>query len=279
MTRRYLLIIFTFCFIGLALMTSCANKVEVNNTNEPIEQTGIHRVETKNYAIYPSNIIENIKIEPNRYYYPKRYVNIRCPQFYYSSNYKETSYWNKITIEKKINNLLFDLSTGEHLTERDFLGHREYYTNYTITKSDENLFSIKFYKYIGAISNSSRYCAGVTIDPKTGELKEVTDYITIDESLIEKVKDGRIKYYTGPRYKDSDTEYSIGKMEEVSGSQMKKEYALKLVAEFIEDYRKYSDKYPQDYKNNSFYISDDFINLIILKTFSNQTYIILEIPR
>ncbi|MDL2281262.1 hypothetical protein LJC10_05330 [Selenomonadales bacterium OttesenSCG-928-I06] len=275
--KRYLIIILAICFISTGLMTSCANKNQTNkynNTAEPIEQTGIHSVETKNYAIYCSNIIENIEAETNEYYNRKRSVNIRCPQIYYSRDYKEG-----FEIETNINKILFDLSIHNILTDRDLRQIREYYTNYTITKGDEDLFSIKFYKYVNSISRSSRYCAGVTIDPRTGELKEVTDYITIDESLIEKVKDGRIKYYTGPHYKDSDSEHSIGKIEEVTSPQMKKEYAIELVAEFIKNYRKNSDELPQFYKNHSFYISDDFVNLIISRSRSNSTYIILEIPR
>lgn len=102
-------------------------------------------------------------------------------------------------------------------------------------------------RFLGA-----HYAEGITLDPQAGEKISVEEYVTIDEHLLEEVKNSRIRFESLPGY---DDEFMMGCLEE-----------------FIESYTSGNkDQY------SCFYLQDDEINLIIPVTYRNANYFLLKI--
>ncbi|MDL2281266.1 hypothetical protein LJC10_05350 [Selenomonadales bacterium OttesenSCG-928-I06] len=277
MKKRYLIIILAFCFISLALMTSCSNKNQINNIDGLIKQARVHSVETENYAIYPSNIIENSIDETRQYSHFKRYADIKIPQIYYADDLKDA-----YLLQRDINKKLFYISSNSmknKLIKRDNRHWNKCIANYEITKAEEDFFSVKYYSLLALGGFESVYLNGATINTKTGDLEKLEKFISVDADIITKIKDGSIKYHIEKIKNDgiiyrSDTEY-------------KKDFIISEVEKFIANYKENSKaKHPVFcYIYSCYYINEDFINLIVPvqhtdnNGIDNNTYIILEIPR
>ncbi len=233
------------CTVVLVNFASNANGKNVEDTTEDVQN-----IETKNYAIYPSHIIENNPIDTNKYVHYKRNIDIRFPQIYFSNEYSRYN----MDLETQINKLLFALSIGNDdgfLIGRDIRDIKEYCSDYTITKSDDDFFSIKYYGHLYSISHARVFAYGITIDTKTGETRNISDFFSINEDLIKKLEKGEIKYHSAPMYDKS--------------------FVVETVLDFIESYNILPNK------NNLFFISENCINLIIPVNQGNSNYIILEI--
>lgn len=234
-------LIFVFLFFCATILISCTGKINEN----------IHSLETKKYAIYTSNITESNPTKMNKYVHSERNINIQYPQIYYSNEYREYD----LNLETRINKILFDISIendDSFLVDRNTRELKEYYSDYTITKYDEDTFSIKYYGHVYSISHAREFCYGITINTSTGEMKQISDFISVDAELIKKLENGSIIYDSPPKYE--------------------KDFVLEAVTKFIDEYDTLANK------NNMFFIDETSVNLIIPVSYGNSNYIILEIP-
>ncbi len=239
MKKRYLN--FLFLIIYTTILVGCTD-----NTNE-----NIYNLETEKYAIYTSNIIESNPTEMNNYVHYERNINIQFPQIYYSNEYSGYD----IDLETQINKILFDISIENNdsfLVGRDTREITEYYSDYTITKYDENIFSIKYYGHLYSISHAREFCYGVTIDANTGEMNQISDFISVDGELIKNIENGSITYDSHPMYE--------------------KDFVIEAASKFIEGYDTLENK------TNIFFIDENTVYLIIPVSYGNSNYIILDIP-
>lgn len=248
MKKHHLIVICSFLLVCVIV----SYKLENNVNSDNLEGTNkdICNIETDDFAIYLSSIIETNPIETNKYVHYMKKINIQFPQIYYSNDYNDYD----IDIETQINKTLFALSiNGEDsfLFNRDTRDLIEYSSHYTITKWNEDILSIKYYGYLCSISRAKEFCYGVTINTKTGEEEEISKYVQIDEELVNNVENGSIKYYSSPEYD--------------------KAYVVAMVEGFVMNYDILSNK------NNMFFISEKLVNLIIPVLQGNGNYIILEL--
>ena len=148
--------------------------------------------------------------------------------------------------------MLFEISLKNHvsiLADRDHRDLQEYSVDYRITDINENRFSVQYQGFCETISKGQEFCYGITVDILTGEALEVTDFITLDEQLLEKIQDGEIKYTSGPGYD--------------------KERVLQEAEWFL-------DNYNEDILNlkNCFFLEENELYLILQ---TNNSFILLEV--
>lgn len=213
-------------------------------------EVGSQSTENVNYALYPSNIKETNVENVNKYVWNERNVNIYFPQIYYSNEYSEYNF----KIETSINQELFLESIGKEdsfLLNRDNRGLVEYNVDYVITKADEEIFSVKYWGDICAIDHQHRICSGITIDVQTGEKVKLSDYIRLNENLVQQVQKGEILY-------EDEAGYEI-------------DFVISCVESFINNYR-------TEEAYSCYYLEENTINLIIPMYQGNANYIILKIP-
>lgn len=180
--------------------TMAGEHIEGNDSD--VDMGKEHAKETTCYAIYPSILQEQTTDETNQYVYYKKEFSLYFPQIYYSNEYTE---YDEST-EQTINQMLFDLSLRNNvsiMTDRDHRDLQEYSVDYRITDINENRFSVQYHGFCETIWKAQEFCYGITIDILTGEALEVTDFITLDEQLLERIKDGEIKYTSGPGYDEN----------------------------------------------------------------------------
>ena len=209
-------------------------------------------IEMLNYAIYPHQLVETpyhiAQENPgsgNQYVHHENVINIWFPQLYYSNEYTEVD-WGQ---ESEINQMLFE-AQNMLVTTRDVRVNREYVCDYEITKAEDEEFSIKYYGYYSGGMREGTFCGGCTINIKTGERMELTDYITLDETIVDGIRSGKIEYRSSI---DLDVEKVIMKTES-----------------FLQDCKSGSVDL-----QNCFYLSDDEVNLII-DTGDNYVILILK---
>ena len=242
-------LVFALLFICTAVLFNFFINTGGNNVGDATEN--VYAAETKNYAIYPSNIIENNPTDINKYVHYERNIDIQFPQIYFSNDYSGYD----SDLEEQMNKRLFALSIGNDdsfLVGRGIRDIKEYCVDYTITKFDDDAFSIKYYGHLYSISRAKEFCYGITLRVQTGETAEVSDFIFVDEGLIEKLKKGDIKYHSSPQYDEA--------------------FVIDTVSEFIENF----DFLPN--KTSLFFIDEKAVNLILPVTQGNSNYIVLEVP-
>lgn len=208
--------------------------------------------EFTDYAIYPSVITEENLPEKSPYLIWPTSIKLQFPQFYY---FRESEKFDEET-EVQINEKLFSGSVRNDtrdLVGRDNTDEKERNADYMIIMADENMFSIKYESYIYTVWNAYEFCNGVTVDIHTGECMKISDFVSVDESLIEKVKNEEIEYFS-PGFR--------------------KEYVLYLLESFIEDYNNGSvDTY------NCFYADEDYVYIVIPTIGGNSHYFTLKLER
>lgn len=203
----------------------------------------------ENYAIYPTRITEENPPSNAPYVVWPMIVNLQFPQIYYSREDEEFDGKKQVRVNQKL------LEKGvphfqDILVERKTLLENEYDTDYMITMADEHMISIKYDIYAENRSHYNYLCNGITLNVDTGERMKVTDYINVDETLIEGVKNGSIRCCTG---------YT-------------QEYIIAQIESFLEFFDE-EDMY------DCFYLDEKYVYLIVHKSGGNINYIILKINR
>lgn len=220
---------------------------------EDTSEVGGHETENTNYALYPSTIVEtNPRDKPSRFGIWEKTMDITFPQIYYSNEYGD---YHGSEIETAINHDLFMYSMGNSdsfLVGRDGRLLREYTADYEITKADEELISIKYYGECLNVFRDNYLCRGITIDTRTGEKVALSEFISLEDNLVEQVENGEIQYIS---------------------SWFEWEDVIDSVEFFCESYKKgFKDTY------SCYYLEEDAINLVIYLMQGNSAYIILRIP-
>ena len=255
MKKYSIIIILLFCVILSACHVSEDYKNEMNDNNLIADdEDNLHSIEMDTYAIYPSTIIESVDAETGEYVQWKNDVHIIFPQIYYSNEYSDYNF-EFLDFEAKINQALFYLglrNDDSFLLGRNNRDLWEYRMNYTITMANEELFSIKYYGHMYTIWRAMRFCYGVTINVWTGDVAEISEYVIVNEELLRGIENREIVVHS-------------------SGYDM--DYVIELTSNFIMSY----DAMPN--KSNYYFLTDNFVNLIVPVPYGNGNYIILEIPR
>lgn len=220
---------------------------------EDTSEVGGHETENTNYALYPSTIVEtNPKDKPSRFAIWEKTMDITFPQIYYSNEYGD---YHGSEIETATNHELFMCSMGNSdsfLVGRDGRLLREYTTDYEITKADDELISIKYYRKCLNVYRDNDFCEGITLDTITGEKVALSEFITLEDNQVEQVENGEIQYIS---------------------SWFEWEDVIDSVECFCEFYKKgFEDTY------SCYYLEEDAINLVIDLMQGNSAYIILRIP-
>lgn len=220
---------------------------------EDTSEIGGHETENTNYALYPSTIVEsNPKDKPSRFAIWEKTMDITFPQIYYSNEYGD---YHGSEIETAINHELFMCSMGNSdsfLVGRDGRLLREYTSDYEITKADDELISIKYYRKCLNVYRDNDLCEGITLDIITGEKVALSEFTTLENNLVEQVENGKIQYIS---------------------SWFEWEDVIDSVERFSELYQKgIEDVY------SCYYLEKDAINLIIDLMDGNSSYFILRIP-
>ncbi len=237
-------------FIYLLLFNGCINNPNDITAQQKEEEK--HTVlKTNDYAVYPFSLTEDNATEINEYVNYERFINIQFPQIYYSNEYE--GYDEEL--ETMINSTLFSLSMRNDnsiIMERYNRELKEYCMNYIITKSEGDTISIKYTGHLYSVFHAQDFCFGITFNYKTGEIAKVTDYITINDKLLEYINEENIDYY--------------------SSSDYDKDIIINGISDFINDYNQNLIDL-----NNCFYIKEDEINLIIPVKQGNSNYFIIKI--
>ena len=221
-------------------------RVERENTSE----VGRHETENTNYALYPSTIVESDpKNKPSQFIPWETTIELTFPQIYYSNEYGD---YQNSNIETAINQELFNaIGYADCLSDRDTRLLREIMMDYEISKADDELISIKYYGTVLDVWHEHDFCQGITIDIQTGEKVALSELITLEDNLVERVENGEIEISS--LY---DWEFPVGYIEEL-----------------YEDYQKgLRDEY------TCYYLEEDAVNLVINIMGGNNTYFILRIP-
>ncbi|MBD5454566.1 MAG: hypothetical protein HDR30_09685 [Lachnospiraceae bacterium] len=221
-------------------------RVERENTSE----VGRHETENTNYALYPSTIVESDpKNKPSQFIPWETTIELTFPQIYYSNEYGD---YQNSNIETAINQELFNaIGYADCLSDRDTRLLREIMMDYEISKADDELISIKYYGTVLDVWHEHDICYGITIDIQTGEKVALSELITLEDNLVERVENGEIEISS--LY---DWEFPVGYIEEL-----------------YEDYQKgLLDEY------TCYYLEEDAVNLVINIMGGNNTYFILRIP-
>lgn len=221
-------------------------RVVGKNTSE----VGGHETENKNYALYPSTIVESDpKGKPSHFIPWETTSELTFPQIYYSNEYGD---YQNSKIETAINQELFNaIGYADYLSDRDTRLLREIVMDYEITKADDELISIKYYGTVLDVWHENDICYGITIDIQTGEKVALSEIMTLEDNLVERVENGEIEMSS-----PYDWEVSVGYIEE-----------------FYEDYQK---GLRDDY--TCYYLEEDAVNLVIDTMRGNNHYFILRIP-
>ncbi|MDE6747579.1 MAG: YARHG domain-containing protein [Lachnospiraceae bacterium] len=221
-------------------------RVVGKNTSE----VGGHETENTNYALYPSTIVESDpKGKPSHFIPWETTSELIFPQIYYSREYGD---YQNSKIETAINQELFNaIGYADYLSDRDTRLLREIMMDYEITKADDELISIKYYGTVLDVWHENDICYGITIDIQTGEKVALSEIMTLEDNLVERVENGEIKMSS-----PYDWEVSVGYIEE-----------------FYEDYQK---GLRDDY--TCYYLEEDAVNLVIDTMRGNNNYFILRIP-
>lgn len=220
---------------------------------EDTSEVGGHETENTNYALYPSTIVEtDPKDKPSQFAIWEKTIEITFPQIYYSNEYGD---YHGSEIETAINHDLFLQSIGyddSFLFGRDARLLRGCTVDYEITKADDALISVKYMEECWNVFRGHSFCWGITIDTRTGEKAALSEFITLEDNLVEQVENGEIQYIS---------------------SWFEWEYVIDSVEEFYEYYQKgLEDAY------SCYYLEEDAINLVIDLMRGNSAYIILRIP-
>ena len=220
---------------------------------EDTSEVGGHETENTNYALYPSTIVEtDPKDKPSQFAIWEKTIEITFPQIYYSNEYGD---YHGSEIETAINHDLFLQSIGNDdsfLFGRDARLLRGCTVDYEITKADDALISVKYKEECWNVFRDHSFCWGITIDTRTGEKVALSEFITLEDNLVERVENGEIQYIS---------------------SWFEWEDVIDSVEEFYEYYQKgLEDAY------SCYYLEEDAINLVIYHMRGNSAYIILRIP-
>ena len=220
---------------------------DVTTEEDIADKEKIQEVTTSNYTLSKSDHTMSTQLKD----ITDERVTIQFPKF----SYNDESAWNNESTQDAINKELELASVGEHiawLLPQDIRELYEYTVEYDITKATDDVVSVCYVKELYDRSLGAHYAEGITFDPQTGEKISVEEYVTIDEHLLEEVKNGRIRFESLPGY---DDEFMMGYLEE-----------------FIESYTSGNkDQY------SCFYLQDNEINLIIPVTYRNANYFLLKI--
>lgn len=163
-------------------------RVERENTSE----VGRHETENTNYALYPSTIVESDpKNKPSQFIPWETTIELTFPQIYYSNEYGD---YQNSNIETAINQELFNaIGYADCLSDRDTRLLREIMMDYEISKADDELISIKYYGTVLDVWHEHDFCQGITIDIQTGEKVALSELITLEDNLVERVENGEIE--------------------------------------------------------------------------------------
>ena len=221
-------------------------RVVGKNTSE----VGGHETENTNYALYPSTIVESDpKGKPSHFIPWETTSELIFPQIYYSREYGD---YQNSKIETAINQELFNaIGYTDCLSDRDTRLLREIMMDYEITRADDELISIKYYGTVLDVWHGHDICYGITIDIQTGEKVALSEIMTLEDNLVERVENGEIEMSS-----PYDWEVSVGYIEE-----------------FYEDYQKGL----RDV-DTCYYLEEDAVNLVIGILRGNMNYFILRIP-
>lgn len=226
----------------------CKLRLPGDDTSE----VGGRSTENEVYALYASGVHEDNSASTNEFVWSKRQINASFPQIYFSNEFAE---YDK-EIETKINQALFDEGICHDscfLINRDIRGLVEYDMDYVITKANEEIFSIKYQGHLYSVDHGQNICSGITIDVKTGEKISLSEFIALDDELLNQLQSGDIEYVDQAGYE--------------------KEMIIEIVRRFLDYYKK--DLIDTD---NCYYIEQDVIGLIVPVYQGNANYIILNIP-
>lgn len=220
---------------------------------EDTSEVGGHETENTNYALYPSTIVEtDPKDKPSQFAIWEKTIEITFPQIYYSNEYGD---YHGSEIETAINHDLFLQSIGNDdsfLFGRDARLLRGCTVDYEITKADDALISVKYMEECWNVFRDHSFCWGITLDTITGEKVALSEFITLEDNLVEQVENGEIQYIS---------------------SWFEWEDVIDSVEYFCEFYKKgFEDTY------SCYYLEEDVINLVIDLMQGNSAYIILRIP-
>ena len=215
-----------------------------------ISEVGGHETENINYALYPSTIVESDpKGKPSHFIPWETTIELTFPQIYYSNEYGD---YQNSKIETAINQELFiAMGNTNYIFDRNTRMLREILRDYEITKADDELISIKYYGTSLSVDHEHKICGGITIDIQTGEKVALSEIMTLENNLIERVENGEIEMSS--LY---DWEVSVGYIEE-----------------FYKDYQK---GLRDDY--TCYYLEEDAVNIVIGILRGNMGYFILRIP-
>lgn len=150
---------------------------------------------TANYAIHSHHMAETRSVQLEENYVHWEYgVDEYFPQIYYSNQYGVDGYGNTWTLmEEEINETLYKPYGYWGIERRDGnRNNRASYQDYTIHLAEDDLLSIQYFSYsisLGAINIGSY---GATFNPATGEILKLTDFITLDDTLFERLRNGEI---------------------------------------------------------------------------------------
>lgn len=161
-----------------------------------------------NYAIYPTRITEENPPSNDPYVVWPVSIELQFPQIYYSHENEGFDEENQI----QINQILLTKGASNCsnlLIERDNFMAKEYKTDYIITMAEEDVISIMYLITLDSIWHYDNRCVGITIDVDTGSRAKISDYVDIDESLIEDVKNGTVTCFS-PGYNE---EYIVSQLE------------------------------------------------------------------
>ena len=221
-------------------------RVERENTSE----VGGHETENTNYALYPSTIVESDpKGKPSHFIPWETTIELTFPQIYYSNEYGD---YQNSNIETAINQELFNaIGYTDCLSDRDTRLLREIMMDYEITKADDELISIKYYGTVLDVWHEHDICYGITIDIQTGEKAALSEIMTLEDNLVERVEKGEIEM----------------------SSPYDWEVSVRYIEELYEDYQK---GLWDDY--TCYYLEEDAVNLVINTMGGNNHYFILRIP-
>ncbi len=255
MNQKKTIMILSVC-VSLLVCTACQKQIEEEEplvqrvVRENTSEVGGHETENTNYALYPSTIVEtDPKNKPSQFIPWETTIELTFPQIYYSNEYGD---YQNSNIETAINQELFlAMGNTDYLINRDTRMIREDMADYEITKADDELISIKYYGTFLSVWHEHAFCQGITIDIQTGEKVALSELITLEDNLAERVENGEIEM----------------------SSPYDWEYSAECIKEFYEEYKEgLQDEY------TCYYLEEDAVNLVISILRGNANYFILRIP-
>lgn len=203
-----------------------------------------------NYAIYPTRITEENPPSNDPYVVWPISIELQFPQIYYSREDEGFDEEKQIQINQML--LTRGASNCSNLLiERDNFITKEYKIDYIITMADEHVFSIMYSITLDSIWHYDNRCVGITIDVDDGSRAKVSDYVDIDESLIEDVKNGTVTCFS-PGYNE--------------------EYIISQLEWFLENFDE-EDAY------DCFYLDENNIYIIVSTIGGNENYLILKMDK